>query len=104
MDDLFAAIDCPPAPPCQHEPVFTATPHLTHHGREDCGKCRKFLRWVPKPETVRRHAWNVDRQQKMATWSLPTWEKGFVAGLPTDGKWSPKQQEVFDKIWREHGN
>lgn len=45
--DLFQDMEAPKE--CQHVPVLTLTPNLVHYGREDCAKCKKFLRWLPKP-------------------------------------------------------
>lgn len=36
---------------CKHpRTTITLTPHVIHYAREDCLICKKFLRWVPKPE------------------------------------------------------
>jgi hypothetical protein len=31
--------------------VVTETPNLTHWARLDCGKCHRWIRWLPKPDS-----------------------------------------------------
>jgi len=38
---------------CGHEGphVVTETPNLTHWARLDCGSCKRWIRWLPKPDS-----------------------------------------------------
>ena len=42
------------------------TPNLSHYGKEVCMACRRFLRWIPKPdqERVKRPAAHTDLVRK----------------------------------------
>lgn len=90
---------------CSHQNVkFTATPHLPHHGREDCANCGKFLRWSPKPETVEKQAENGRRLVALRNDErLSAWERSFIASLDGQGpKISPKQQQTLDSVWSKY--
>ena len=65
-----------------------------HHARRICSKCRKFLGWVPHPETVERQRKNAIILTALAKIdNLSEWERGFVRDLITHTKLSPRQQE-----------
>ncbi len=90
---------------CSHEKVkFTPTPQLTHHGREDCELCGRFVRWVPKPETLERQQRNGSRIVALRNDPrLSEWEKGFIATLDGQGpKLSPRQQDKLDAIFSKY--
>lgn len=86
---------------CQHDqPIFTPTPELSHYGKETCAVCGRFIRWMPKPETVERQtrqAAAIVALRSMA--SLSEWERSFIGTLDEQGpKISPKQAVILDKL------
>jgi hypothetical protein len=92
----------PKPPGCQHANTsITFTPELSHHAREDCADCGKFLRWVPKPETVQRDSENVRKITALrSVANLPKWEAAFLLSLEKQGRhFSPKQQVRLDEIY-----
>lgn len=90
---------------CEHRNVtFTATPELTHHGKETCVDCGKFLRWVPKPESLERAKENAGKIALLKTKPLGEWEKGFLLSLEKQGRhFSPKQQVKLDELIKRYG-
>jgi hypothetical protein len=76
----------------------------THFARLLCKDCRTFLRFLPKPGNVERRKLNSSRLAKLQMFpGLTDWERQFVtdlAKLPS-GKLTPRQQEVFDRIYAE---
>jgi hypothetical protein len=91
---------------CEHVNVrFTLTPELKHHGREDCADCGRFLRWVPKPQTIERNKENARRIEFLGNAQLNMWEKQFVLTVRKQGsRLSPKQQTKLDEIYERHAN
>lgn len=89
---------------CDHgNVIFTATPELTHHGKETCLDCGKFLRWVPKPETLERDKENARKIELLKTKSMGDWEKGFLLSLEKQGRhFSPKQQDKLDELIKRY--
>lgn len=88
------------------QPVFTPTPHLQHHGKETCAACGRFIRWVPKPQTIERQNRNGSAVVALRNnENLTAWERAFIATLDGQGpKVSPKQQGVLDKLVAKYGN
>ena len=90
---------------CQHtKSDFIPTPELTHHGKNVCSECGKFMGWAPKPETMEKQQRNATRIVTLRNEPrLSTWEKGFIATLDGQGpKISPRQQEVLDSIFTKY--
>jgi hypothetical protein len=89
-------------PECWHkEVVFFPTPELIHHGKEICRACGKFVRWVPKPETLQRRSENAERLAKLRKRKdLTVWERSFLLSLEKNGleHLSPRQQEVLNGL------
>lgn len=90
---------------CDHlNVIFTPTPELTHHGKETCADCGKFLRWVPKPVTLERDKENARKMAELKTKPLGEWEKGFLLSLEKQGRhFSPKQQAKLDELITRYG-
>jgi hypothetical protein len=85
---LFQA-DCPHA----HK-IVVAEKRGPHHAKLICKHCRKFMGWVPKPETVRQRQENeriLTALSKMK--DLPSWERQFVRQVSAIKNLSPRQQE-----------
>ena len=89
---------------CNHENVtFHPTPDLKHHGKEICDDCGKFIRWVPKPETLERQIDNRNTIEALEAMELEEWPRNFLASLKKlDGKLSPKQEAKLAELWKEH--
>lgn len=85
---------------CNHEWVtLTLTPHLRHYGKETCQQCGRFVRWIPKPETLERMKVNAEKISALKTKPLGEWEKGFLLSLEKQGRhFSPKQQSKLDEL------
>lgn len=91
---------------CEHtNTTFTPTPSGPHHGKTVCDDCGKFLRWEKKPETVERETQTAARIVALRdNPNLNEWEKGFIKSLDESGpKFSPRQLEILDRVWREKG-
>jgi hypothetical protein len=76
----------------------------THYARLLCKDCRTFLRFLPKPENVERRKLNRYRLAKLQmSPGLTDWERQFVTNLAKlpSGKLSPRQQEVFDRVYAD---
>lgn len=81
------------------------TPETIHHAKECCADCGRFLRWLPKPETIERAVQNQDRlrQLEAVRERLTDWERSFILSLQKQGlKFSPKQQEILDRLFRAY--
>lgn len=77
-----------------------------HYAKRVCRDCRKFLGWVPSPETIKRQAENNGILAALAKLpSLSEWERQFVRDLSTSKRISPKQQakllELEDRLLRK---
>jgi hypothetical protein len=64
-----------------------------HYARRTCPKCKKFLGWVPKPETLERRKENTIILTQLSKITLPAWERRFVRELASHANISPKQQK-----------
>ncbi len=89
---------------CDHKNItFTLTPELTHHGKEVCDDCGRFIRWVPKPESLERAKENARKLEVLKSKNLSEWEKSFVLSLEKQGRhYSPKQQLKLDELMERH--
>ncbi len=89
---------------CNHTQVnFVPTPELTHYGKDVCGTCGKFIRWVPKPETLERFKENAQKIAALKSKPLGEWEKGFILSLEKQGRhFSPKQQIKLDELTQRY--
>lgn len=96
---LFEQSECPHT----KTRVILEHPGLTHYAREECVVCNRFLRWLPKPETVERQKANAFRLTKLATCpDLTDWETQFIRSVGAAKKFSPKQQKHLDEIFERH--
>lgn len=67
-----------------------------HHARTVCADCKKFLGWVPSPDTLRRRLENSLILTRLAKLEhLDSWERQFVRDVATHKKMSPKQQALL---------
>jgi hypothetical protein len=84
-----------PLQACKH-PV-TCTERLPdgspHYARLTCAICGRFLRWLPKPQTIERQRVNAFRLAKLSMRpDLSDWERSFVRDVSKRRKLSPKQE------------
>jgi hypothetical protein len=78
---------------CQHPiKVVVAERRGPHHAKLICKDCRKFISWVPKPETLQQRKENQEILTSLSKLELPSWERQFVRQLSTLRNISPKQQ------------
>lgn len=84
-------------PECAHYRVIQIPESSgPHHAREVCSDCRKFLRWVPKPETLKRREENAAILTALAKREdLNAWERRFVRNLITHKNISPSQRATL---------
>ena len=89
---------------CPHSATLTEEmPRIhAHFAREVCAGCGAFIRWLPRPETLARRQMNVARLARLLVCSgLSNWEQQFVRSLSRQKKFSPKQEAVLGRIYRE---
>lgn len=91
---------------CQsEETIFTPTPETQHYGRLNCAKCGLFAGWEKHPKNIAR---DHDTMFQIGVLrdknSLTGWERSFLESIKlTAPKMSPRQREIFDRIWKEKG-
>ena len=80
--------------------VVPLPPGYKHFQELRCSDCNAWLRFLPRPENIERRKQNgIKLAQLVAHTGLTAWESSFIASLAKQGpKFSPKQQEVFDRI------
>lgn len=89
---------------CQHHrKKLELTPAGPHYGKLICLDCGAFAGWAPKPETVARQVWNQETLERLKAANLTEWEKQFLLSVEKQGRLSPKQQSVLDKMRRQYG-
>jgi hypothetical protein len=75
---------------------FTEGPH---YAELQCSSCGAHISYLPKPATLERRARNAANLSRLLIASpLKVWDREFLSSLSKQAKWSPRQQEVFDKI------
>ena len=90
MADLFETNACDH----RHVTVVPEKRDSVHHAKVICVHCRKFMKWLPKPENVQRQKENAEILTALSKLKdLPSWERQFVRQLSTLRHLSPKQQE-----------
>ena len=92
---------------CAHSVTKTELdpPGSEHYGRLRCAECNAFIRFVPKPKNVERRQLNGFMLAKLQMHpGLNHWEREFVDSLAKQGstKFTPKQQQVFDRLCAMH--
>ena len=85
---------------CPHQHIIVvAEKRGPHHAKRLCKHCRKFMGWVPKPETVMQRAENERILTALSKLKeLPSWERQFVRQISALKHLSPKQQEKLLQI------
>jgi len=74
-----------------------------HHAREVCAVCGRFIRWLPKPETVERRRSNAIKLGKLTSCAgLDAWQRNFVRDIWQQQCLSPRQQCKLDEIAATH--
>jgi hypothetical protein len=90
---------------CKHGATTSElmSPGHVHHAREVCIDCGKFLRWLPKRETLEKGTLNAIRLEALSKRpELTDWERSFVRGMQKLRKFSPRQQVWIDRLCETH--
>jgi hypothetical protein len=75
----------------------------THHAREVCALCRRFIRWVAKPGNLERRTLNSFRIAKLSMQEgLTGWEQNFLRDVSKLRKLSPKQQALVTRLAEQY--
>ena len=70
-----------------------------HHSREICSSCRRFIRWIPSEETIKKRARNREMLAALSKLAhLTEWERQFIRDLSSTKNISPKQQVMLDNM------
>lgn len=91
---------------CDHQSVTVVlTPQGPHHSKEVCATCGKFIRWLPKPETLERNKQTMRNIEFLSDRkSLNDWERTFLDSIKTVApKLSPKQLDKLEEVCKRHG-
>ena len=82
---------------CLHRRTIVITEKRgPQHAKEVCADCRKFLGWLPKPETVQRRKDNDEILSALSKLDdLTGWEREFIRSVVTHKNISPKQQNTI---------
>lgn len=85
---------------CPHSRVLAIPQHSgPHHAREVCADCHKFLRWLPKPETLKQRERDAEALTALAKLDcLNAWERRFVRKLITHKHISPRQRKDLEEL------
>jgi hypothetical protein len=71
----------------------------THHAREVCVACGRFIRWSAKPVNVERRTLNAFRMARLAMRpDLTGWERQFICSVSGKKHLSPKQEALIAKL------
>jgi hypothetical protein len=70
-----------------------------HFARQICADCKKFLGWLPKPETIARRKENAEILTALSKLrGLSEWERGFIRDIASHKNLSPKQQSQIELL------
>ena len=80
---------------CQHtRTIIVPEKRGPHHAKELCADCKKFLGWLPNPETVERQKKNEEILTNLSKLeNLTEWERQFIREITSHKNISPRQQE-----------
>jgi hypothetical protein len=71
----------------------------THHAREVCVSCGRFIRWSAKPVNVERERLNAFRLARLAMQpGLSDWERNFLRDVSKNRRLSPKQEALVVRL------
>jgi recombinational DNA repair protein (RecF pathway) len=74
-----------------------------HHARKVCSVCRKFLGWIPKPETLMQQRENQRILGELTRLpNLSEWEREFIRDVTTHKHLSPKQQKTILELMEKY--
>jgi hypothetical protein len=74
-----------------------------HHARVVCAQCGTVLKWLAKPATIERRQLNAFRLAQLSMCDgLSDWERHFVESLVQQRKFSPRQQQILDRLVVEY--
>jgi hypothetical protein len=90
---------------CTHSATVTERLPATHrhHARLMCAVCGRFLRWLPRPETIERERVNAFRMARLAMHpDLTGWERQFIRSVGGKKHLSPKQQALLVRLCAQY--
>jgi hypothetical protein len=88
--------------PCTHSATVTERLPATHrhYARLTCGICGRFLRWLPKPQTIERRTLNAFKLARLAMRpDLTGWERQFIRSVSGKKHLSPKQEALLVRLY-----
>ena len=92
---------------CEHMTVrYERMPEsYIHYGKVICDACGKFMGWQPNPANVEKRK-EIERKIEVLRESkLTDWEEQFWTSVSKlEGKLSPKQTEILNKIYDSKKN
>lgn len=75
-----------------------------HYAKLICTDCKRFLRWMPSPETIKRREENARILTMLAkSDGLSEWERQFVRDMSSHKNISPKQQALLYQLRDKYG-
>lgn len=87
-------------PHCGSDQVYqTAMPTGVHHARIDCGKCRRFIGWVRKPENEKTKHREKDQKTLLSKYS-----HGFCEMCGILDEYVPNNECLVAHHVNEYGN
>ena len=89
---------------CPHtQTTITPEKRGPHHAREVCTKCKKFIRWVPSPETVQQRAENERLLSALSKRDdLAEYDRHFIRDITRIKNLSPKQQKYLNLMGKRY--
>jgi len=77
--------------------IQSESPESLHYARELCANCGRFIRWLPKPETVEHRTFNAFRLAKLGMCvALNAWEQNLSTMYRNSGRF--RQSKVQSLI------
>jgi|SRR5215469_18379577 len=75
-----------------------------HYAKLVCIDCKKFLRWMPSPESLKRREENARILTALVKRDgLSEWERQFVRDMSSHENISPKQQALLYQLRDKYG-
>lgn len=83
----------------RHKAVVPEKRSSVHFAKQICSDCKKFLKWIPKPETLHRRMLNAETLTSLSKRDdLDEWTRHFVRSVSSIKNLTPKQQGILDDL------